>query len=402
MKWNMSIETGKINNKSFLREMKSYLANGNKYKIKKNYFLAFLYYSMVIRYSERRKLKSEFYDMALEEHNSLFRRLFFNKGRLISINQNILLSNFRKEIKRIGGDELKKFKPEYYVKIIKKPKGGEKGIIFIRYPYVFLYHFDLKKLVKNYKIVIITIHCEYKHPVYYSFIGNEADVFIGAAYEPDYVYLKSLKTNLVPLKIGSGDFVKPFLIRNGKKRFDICTVGYNDYYKNFSGLIKLLGNVKNNHNLRIFFASKDKEAILKLAKKEGLKAKLTVDFYDRKKWQEILASSKVFILNSTVEGHNKTLTEALFANTPIMMNESSMGSNKDFFTKRTGFLYNSSNFEKKLFNILKNQDSFSPREWALKNTGWLNAYRYLNNFLKQDALKKGESWTQPLPAFPIW
>ena len=43
--------------------------------------------------------------------------------------------------------------------------------------------------------------------------------------------------------------------------------------------------------------------------------------------------------------------------------------------------------------MLDNYKSFSPREWALKNTGSKNATIKLNQFIRSIAENKGEKWT---------
>ena len=379
----------------------------------KNYYRVFLlYWVKILPKLEGKETKEdeEIRKEVLRRYPKLFRELFFKDGRLISIKNNPVLKSVKKDKKYtdvVNREyvDLMNYNPwnKKMIGLLKEKKEDEKGIISINYTCpieYFCLNYDLNKLKKDYKIILFPSCSIYQHPIYLCYIGEGIDVFLASPYEPDYNFIKSLSSNLIPFRLGHGDFVKPseFNNNNNKEVYDICMMAYNDPFKDYSSLIKMIGELKDNEKFKIYFATNennDKE-IRSLCKKEGVKSDITIGWKERSGWWEVLQSSRVFVLNSKREGHCMALSDALFADCPVMMNKRCVGNNHNFINKKTGVFFTEKDFGEKLSYLLENRKSFSPRKWAMKNTGCFNARKKLNKLIKKDSLNKGEKWTKDI------
>jgi hypothetical protein len=387
-----------------LEKISRYLDLGRSHEKAKDYFMAFHCYSLVMENYEPAVVRDPRF-MALsrdarKRHDALFRKSFFKRGMLVPARDNPVLRCFRAN--DYIRDRLKDYRWHGNIGLLKEHRGREKGVICVhmyKAVYYFALMYDLEKMRDDFRIIIFPSFCGYADPTYYNYIGRDLEVFVSSPFKRDSDFITSLGVNLVPTSICHGDTIEPFSVASKGFKFDICTCGYNDPYKNYSSLIRMLGRIEGNERLRIFFAGIDADRIGRLCDRHGLRARKEIGFLKAAQWRRRLATSRVFILNSVREGHPKILTEAFFANVPVMMNESAAGPNRDFINPQTGLLFNEGDFELKLKYMLKNRDRFSPRSWAVKNTGCFNAHRKLNRLLREAGVEKREPWSRDIALF---
>jgi glycosyltransferase involved in cell wall biosynthesis len=111
---------------------------------------------------------------------------------------------------------------------------------------------------------------------------------------------------------------------------------------------------------------------------------------------QYLTQSKVYIYLSKKEGDNKAVVEGLFCNVPSIVYEGTIGGVKSRINKNTGVFTSYEQLHETIIYMLDHYQEFSPREWALKNTGCSIASKALNAVLKDLAKQNGESFTSDI------
>jgi hypothetical protein len=103
-----------------------------------------------------------------------------------------------------------------------------------------------------------------------------------------------------------------------------------------------------------------------------------------------LWQSKVLVFLSKKEGDNKAIVEGFFADVPAIVYRDSIGGAKSRINERTGILASYEDLGDNIGRILETLEDFSPREWALENSGSARATQTLENALRQVATARGE------------
>ena len=90
--------------------------------------------------------------------------------------------------------------------------------------------------------------------------------------------------------------------------------------------------------------------------------------------------------------------ESFFSNVPVILTEYNIGVNRDHINRYTGILSDDDHLGENIEYMLKNFYTFSPRKWALENTGYSNPSKKLNEFIKKLAINSDENWTKDIYA----
>jgi hypothetical protein len=98
------------------------------------------------------------------------------------------------------------------------------------------------------------------------------------------------------------------------------------------------------------------------------------------------------VLLSRKEGPNKAIVEGLFANVPAIVYENFVGGARAKINWQTGILSSYEDLPKKIEYMLDHLPDFSPRAWALQNTGSRNASFKLESLIQEIATEKNEKW----------
>lgn len=268
--------------------------------------------------------------------------------------------------------------------ILKKPLFNdqlciEKGVVLVKFSETFvlyLKHVNCELLFKEYHLILepswtghaleeILGWCKYRnHKVYL----QTADV-------PDHDFIKSLNSNLVPMRIGSGEFVdyRIFNPSGSAKEYHTLCVANSLHYKRvyaYLAMVKKILAVRPNFKAALVCANRGhhKEHIKKLIHLMSLSESLEfIEHVSQDKLNAIMDRSCLNILMSYREGSNRVLFETLFADIPSVLLKNNIGINKDCFNPNTGKAVDEKNLTADVLDILDNIQKFTPRAWALAN-----------------------------------
>ncbi len=283
----------------------------------------------------------------------------------------------------------------------------EKGVVFIQYndaikKLVSIY--DIKLMAKYYRFIIEPSTWGYQDPIFLFFLGLDTEVIIEAQYEEDFNFISSMGNNVYPIRLGAGDWVDPDVFQfheNIDKKYDVIMNASWLSLKRHELFFKSLSRIKNYiHKVAVIgypIAGRTLNDIIR----ESTKYNVThlIEFYERIspiEVAQILQQSKVSLMLSKREGANKALYESFFSNVPVILSISNIGVNRDHMNRYTGIFSSDEGLSQNILYMVMNYQSFSPRKWALKNTGYKISNIRLNEFLKEIAFNKGEAWTRDL------
>jgi hypothetical protein len=145
------------------------------------------------------------------------------------------------------------------------------------------------------------------------------------------------------------------------------------------------------------WGDRTKKAILDLARYYGVESQLNIfENISFDKVMEINSCSKIALLLSLKEGSNRAISEGLFCDTPAIVLSNHIGGIVENINSETGMLVNESQLKDKIPLMLENLEKYTPREWALQNISCFESTRSLNESLKEEAIRQGDTWSQDI------
>lgn len=268
--------------------------------------------------------------------------------------------------------------------VLKKPifgAGGvqEKGILLIKFTETFAFflkYVNCERLLRDFHVVL--------EP---SWVGQAVEevlgwtkyrnhlVYVQTADEKDFYFLEGLGANLVPMRIGSGEFVDHRVFRpiGNKKEFDcVCIANYSDYKRLHAYVIAVKKLVHGNPGFKAALIcapwGRRRGQIFELIELLGVKKNIHV--FEKMKQQElndILDRSYVNMLLSYREGASKVLFESLFVDVPSIVLKENIGVNKSHFNEKTGIVAAESELPEAISSVRRNHAQYAPRSWAMEN-----------------------------------
>ena len=156
-----------------------------------------------------------------------------------------------------------------------------------------------------------------------------------------------------------------------------CDEGWNYYIRNWKLAKKLIKIMCTQFNLKGIIIGR-KNCNLP----EGCEKNITFkDKVPQKELIQIYNQTKILLLPNIVDASPRTLAEALSCNVRCLVNYNILGGWK-YVNNQTGeFFKNENDFVHSLQKILKNYESYKPREYFWKNYGKLNSGVKLRDFL---------------------
>lgn len=293
--------------------------------------------------------------------------------------------------------------------IILKPCLGpqEKGVLFVQYDegvQRFAALYDVENLAKQYRFVVEPSTSGYQNAMFFLLQGIGTDVIIEAQYLPDYEYIKNIGGNFHPIRLGAGDWADPKLFIDGtdvQKKYDIVMIANWLSWKRhdlfFNSLAKIRTHIQKVAVIGYPIEGRTLADVQKECQQNGVED--LVDFFEKitsAQVGEILRQSKAGILLSKDEGANRGIYECFFSGVPIILTDENRGVNRDHITDEVGLIASDHELPDIIVKMIENYRKFSPRKWALRNTGFENSTRKLNEFVKQLAISSGERWTKDI------
>jgi len=290
--------------------------------------------------------------------------------------------------------------------VVKPPLNDEKGVLLLEYSQkfdLFIALFDLNQIMKDYYVVLEPCWAGYCDPSILMFISSSSEVIVQCPERSDFDFIAGLKSNLVPIDLGSSDWIDSELFaprqENVSKEYDLIMVANWGKHKNHRQLFRALRHVKH-RPLSIVLIGGDcagrTAQDVALEMQQYNLSDVTMEMRQNIPAPEVadcLKKAKVFLLLSEKEGSNRAIVEALFSDVPAILYEEFIGGARGKINQQTGVLSSFAELPRKIDYVLDHYRRFSPRAWALEHTGSKNATNKLNSLLKSIAVSKGEKWS---------
>lgn len=292
------------------------------------------------------------------------------------------------------------------------PATGERGVLMVMYGEAILAAasvFDLGALASRYQMVLEPSSWGYQEAKLFAYLGSDLDVLVQSPRRADFEFLEGLGTNLVPTRVGAGDWVDPATFRprapGAGASYDVVMVAAWDPLKRHEVFFRAAARLKRERGRALRFAligypmGWGRGQIESLLRRYGLEGDCHI--YERVPHAEVarvVADSKVSLLLSRQEGANRGIYESMFCGTPVIVYRRQCGVNLDHVNARTGLLAEDDELADAITRVLEHPEEFDPRGWALEHVGYANATRKVNAALREMALRRGLPWTRDIAA----
>jgi glycosyltransferase involved in cell wall biosynthesis len=189
------------------------------------------------------------------------------------------------------------------------------------------------------------------------------------------VFLAGLKSHLIPVPFGSSDWVnhRVFFPTEEPKTFDAVYVANYAPLKRVHVLFRALRQItRGGSPFRAALVCSSwggkRDVVHQLIDYYGVGENLTVfEDLERDEVNSVLNLSKCNLLLSLKEGSNRSLFEAMFAGTPVMLLDENTGVNRDYINEETGMVVPEVGLSEGLQRMAGTFERYRPREWAMEN-----------------------------------
>jgi len=282
----------------------------------------------------------------------------------------------------------------------------EKGVLYLQYTESipsFVSLFDLDRLARNYRLVLEPSTWGYQDVNFLLLIGKEMDVIVQAQDDLDFQIISALKSNLVPIRLGAGDWVDPDLFHGetgDAKEYDFVMVASWSTLKRHRLFFRALAQagLQSAAVALVGYAweGRTRSDIEREARDAGLKNVRIFERIPRSQVAQVIAQSRAGVMLSKREGSNRGIYECLLSDVPVVLTGANRGVNRDLINTQTGTIASDVELPQALRITLDEHRRFTPRKWALANTGCHRAWRMLNDRVKELAAHSGEPFTRDI------
>lgn len=290
--------------------------------------------------------------------------------------------------------------------VLKAPEtNGEKGVLLVMFTEmirVLRSSMNLKSLLHDYTLVFEPSWSGYCHPDLLQFSEFAEDIFVLAAEQNDFAFLRRLGSNLIPVCLGPCDWVDPRVamphLANAKE-YDIVMNSNWASWKRHYVLFRMLANARRRKFTAVLiggpWGGKTQEDISTLARLYGVADQVAImERLPYGQVMDITCRSRISILLSLKEGSNRAIAESIFCNVPVVVLSSHVGGIRKNIVPQTGLLTSERQLESAICRLL--DSSLCPRDWAIQNISCFTSSAKLNAVLRERALQRGEPWTRDL------
>lgn len=295
--------------------------------------------------------------------------------------------------------------------ILKSPDDAtrEKGVILV------MYHegiealaavFDLDVLARRWQFVLETSNWGAQDGRFLPWIGVDVDALVMAPRAQDFAFFKRLRTNLVPIRVGSGEWVDPavFIPKPVAEPFlyDVIMVASWSPLKRHQVLFDAVATLRaKGRHLTVGLIGIPgiwtRETITTMAAERGIAEQITIhEQIPHSEVARLVARSRVSVLLSKQEGSNRAVYESLFVGTPAVVYADHKGIDLAHVNARTGRLAADAELADVLVGVIDGRERFDAAVYAREELGYANAGRKVNAALKQLALAKNRPWTRDI------
>lgn len=107
-------------------------------------------------------------------------------------------------------------------------------------------------------------------------------------------------------------------------------------------------------------------------------------------------NSRVQLVLSRREGYCNCVAESFFADTPVGLVKGTHMGPAAYINDATGMFLDERHFAADLCRLLDTADQFHARDWAMRNISCYESTKRMNALLKEQALARGDAWTQDI------
>jgi len=289
--------------------------------------------------------------------------------------------------------------------VLKSSSPDEKGVVLLKYARTFdavIALFDLPRLLERYVFVLEPCWSGYCDPSILMFLAPGHPVIVQCFTDEDHRFISSIGLPFIPVRLGPADWVDAdrFVnVHSGVKTYDLVMVANWAAHKRHAQLFRALSKC-DGRKIRVLligfpWGSRTADDIRREAALVG-DAAVEIDILEQVPQRELarhLSQCKVFAFLSRKEGDNKALVEAMFVDLPAIVFDKTIGGARARINPSTGVLASDEELSEKILYMLDHYKEFSPRAWALQQSGSSISTRVLNDVIRQMASEAGEKFT---------
>ena len=282
----------------------------------------------------------------------------------------------------------------------------EKGVLFTKTGWELMLLTDVERVLEHYTLVVEPGWSGYADPNLLRLCAyRQHDIVVCSPEPSDFDFLASLNCNLIPVRLGASDWVNPTVFRpleRVAKEYDAVLVAGWGVYKRHHALFAALRRIRQ-LDYKVALVGEEwkgtRAEIDALIDLYGVRDRLVIyQSLSPSEVNEVLNRSRVNLILTLREGANKSIFEGFFANVPGIVLANNIGINKNHINEQTGRLISERQLPEALLWFRSNYQRFQPREWALAHISPEVSTAKLNEFLRELALKRGETWTRDIVA----
>lgn len=292
--------------------------------------------------------------------------------------------------------------------LLKEPGAdGEKGVLYCSFEFNWMklvVNHDIEALLQEYFLIGASSWSPGDNAVLANLCGLSPDpVFIGISNDSDLNQYRLFEPAIQALPILASDWTDPSgftPVRHEARSIDILMVSHFAPWKRHWLLFEALASMP--ANLRVMLIGREIDGITEsslrtLAQAYGVRQKLII--LKNLENSEVIAhqcNARVTVALSKREGSCVSVTESLFADTPVvLMDDAHVGSRK-YVNSRTGRILNRADLASGIMEMLGSLDTYSAREWAMEHITAAMTSAKQNTFLKNYSLSVGLPWTRDM------
>lgn len=280
--------------------------------------------------------------------------------------------------------------------ILRIPDQNQKGILMISFEYDLLTLLSserIEDLLKEYIVIFFSSWSPPFFPALWSFPSQHVnELVLGLSNQRDSEMFTSLGFEPEVLDLFYSNFVRPDDLKPrdcDHRDVDIVMVANWAKFKRHWVLFEMLRQM-NNPTLRVVLigqpeAGRTVDDVRAEAKLFGVEGQ--IEFYNRLPIEEVwdwLARSRISMVTSKREGSCVVAVESLMANTPVVLLEGAMIGSASFINDQTGILIKEgADMGQCLSKFLERWSEMSPRGWAERHIGSINALNDLEKHLRE-------------------
>lgn len=292
--------------------------------------------------------------------------------------------------------------------VLKKYTPDEKGVILLKYARTFsaiVALLDVPKLQERYTFVLEPCWAGYCDPSILMLIARGHPLIVMCFTEEDHRYVEKLGAPVVPVRLGPADWVDASVFaapQVTEKPYDLVMVANWGAHKRHAQLFRALQDVRD-RDVRVLlcgfaWASRTADDIRREAAAFA-NPRVQIEIMENlphAKLADYVARSKAFVFLTRKEGDNKALVEAMFADVPVIVYDKTIGGAGSRVNSATGVFASDEQLAGKIVHMLDHYREFTPRQWALANTGSAVATRVLDDALRRAVTGAGGRYTTPI------